>query len=542
MGLGKALGAGAATNSIDDIKDADLMFVIGSNTTETHPVIGQLLKENQLKNGAKLIVCDPRRTDIAKAADIHVAHNPGTDVALLNGIMNIIISAGLQNQNFIDAHTEEFSEFKKTVEQYDLETTEKITGVSQEKIILVANLFAQAKAAMIFYTMGITQHTTGVDNVVSLANLALLTGHIGKPGAGIMALRGQANVQGACDVGVLPNVLPGYAPITDEGAKEKFEAAWGLNILGKAGFPVSVFADKILGDELKAVYVMGENPLMTEADITHAKRAFEKLELLVVQDIFLSETAEIAHVVLPAAAAYEKEGTFTNTDRAVQLLRPARNKPKDVKYDWQIICEIARAMGCEMRYDGPTDIFNELARLMPAYSGINYARLENGLLRWPCPDTNHPGTLFLHKDGNFKRPNGRGLFAAVEYRPAAELPDKEYPFILTTGRMLSHYHSGNETRRVKSLHKFVPKNYVEIGPEDAKELGIEDGELVAVSTRRGSIEINVRVSDRPKRGVIFISFHFREAAANLLTNPALDPVSKIPEFKVCAAKITKIKK
>ena len=539
-GLGKALGAGAATNSFDDVKDADVMFVIGSNMTETHPVLSQIVKKHQRDDGAKLIVCDPRKTDIAKASDLFIQHNPGSDVALLNGIMKVIIDEGLIDNDFIEAHTEGFERFKEVVEKYDLNTVSKITGVDKNLIKQAAEIYGKAKNAVIFYTMGITQHTTGTDNVLSIANLALITGNLGREGTGINPLRGQANVQGACDMGALPNVYPGYQKVTDDKVREKFEKAWGVKLPSKIGIPVSEFGEKAIAGELKAIYIMGENPMMSEPDIKSVRKGIESLEFLAVQDIFLSETAELADVVFPAAAAYEKDGTFTNSERRVQLLRIAREKPKGTKFDWEIVCEVATAMGYPMNYKNSSEIADEIASLTPSYAGIHHYRLEKQGLQWPCIDDNHPGTKILHRDGHFKRPNGKGLISPVEYKAPKELPDSEYPFVLTTGRILYHYHSGNETRRVKVLDTFVPHNYIEINPIDAEKLNIKDNEMVKVSTRRGSIKLNARISDRPKPGVVFVSFHFKEAAANVLTNPVLDPVAKIPEYKVAACKIQKI--
>lgn len=541
-GLGKAFGAGAATNSIQDIEDADVIFIIGSNMAETHPVIAQIVKEHHRKNNPKIIVCDPRYVGMARIADLYIQHFPGTDVILLNSIMKLILDMGLENRDFINQYTEGFEEFKEIVKKYNPEQAAKVTGVGKEKIEEAADIIAGAKNMTIFFTMGITQHKTGVDNVLSVANLALLTGNIGRRGAGVMPLRGQANVQGACDLGALPNVYPGYQKVTDEKVKDKFEKAWDVNLSGETGLPVSEYADESLKGNLKAVYIMGENPLMTEADITHVKKGFEKLEFLAVQNIFLSETAEIADVVFPAAAAYEKDGTFTNTDRTVQILKPAREKPEGSKFDWEIPCLISTEMGYKMEYKDSGEITDEIASLTPSYAGIVYERVKTEGLQWPCPDKEHPGTLFLYKDCKFKRPNEKGKFSSVEFIEAEELPDKKYPYILTTGRILYHYHSGNETRRVKVLDKFVPRNYVEINPNDAEDLKLKQNDMVTVSTRRGSIELNVRISDQPKKGVIFIPFHFKEAAANLLTNPALDPVSKIPEFKVCAANVEFCKK
>ncbi|MFH0947803.1 MAG: formate dehydrogenase subunit alpha [Elusimicrobiota bacterium] len=543
VGLGIAFGTGAATNSIDDIKDSDLMFVIGSNMAETHPVISQIVKEHQKKDNAKLIVCDPRCVGLAKFADVYLQHYPGTDVALLNGIMKFILSNGLENKKFIDEHTENFDDFKKIVQKYSLDNVSSITGADKQTIRQIAELVGCAKNMLVFYTMGITQHTTGVDNVLSIANLILLTGNIGRRGAGLIPLRGQANVQGCCDMGVLPDVFTGYQKVDDPVAQEKFEAAWNVKLPNKPGITVTQFTEHSLEKKLKAIYIMGENPLMTESDITTVKKAYKNLEFIVMQNIFLSETAEVSDLVLPSAAGYEKDGTFTNTDRTVQLLRPVLEKPPGTKYDWEIVCELSTAMGYPMKYKNSAEIMDEIKKLTPSYGGIKHNRLTNNGIQWPCPDENHHGTPFLHKDGNFIRHGrtiGKGIFSPVEYISANELPDDEYPFILTTGRIIYHYHSGNETRRVKVLDKFVPRNYVELNPIDAKKIGVKDNELVGVWTRRGCLEVHIRISEQPKQGVIFIPFHFKESPANVLTNPACDPKAKIPEFKVCSAKIEKI--
>lgn len=539
-GLGKALGAAAATNPVDDIKNIDVMFVIGSNMTETHPVIAQFVKENHKKRGAKLIVCDPRRTDLAKVADIYIQHFPGTDVALLNGMMKVMVDRGLVNKEFIEAHTEGYEEFVKVVAKYDLGTVSRLTRVDKELIEEAAVAYASAVNATIFYTMGITQHSVGTDNVLSIANLALVTGHIGREGNGINPLRGQANVQGACDMGALPDVYPGYQKVADPAARAKFEQAWGVKLSDKPGLPVTEFGEAALAGQLKAIYSMGENPLMTEPDITHVRKGLEALDFLAVQEIFLSETAELADVVFPAAAAYEKEGTFTNTERRVQLLRPAREMPGEAKPDWEIVSLVAAKMGYSMTYRNAAAIMDEIASLTPSYAGIHHWRLEKAGLQWPCPSDDHPGTKILHYGGAFKRPSGKALVSPVEYIEPRELPDAEYPILLTTGRILYHYHSGQESRKVKVLDSFVPRNYVEISREDALRLHVEQGEMVRVSTRRGSIDVEARISEKPMQGVVFISFHFHEASANLLTNAALDPVAKIPEFKVAACRIDKI--
>lgn len=540
-GLGKAFGAGAATNSIQDICDSDVILIIGSNMAETHPVIAQIVKKHHREKSPKIIVCDPRFVGMAKTADLYIQHYPGTDVALLNAIMKIIIDKGKEKREFIDKHCEGFESLRETVLKYDLNSVSKTTGVDGAKIEEAADIIAGAKNMMIFFTMGITQHSTGVDNVLSVANLAMITGNIGRRGAGVMPLRGQANVQGACDLGALPNVFPGYQKVADPEVREKFAKAWNAEISADPGIPVSEFAEESLKGNIKAVYIMGENPMMTEADLNHTRKGFENLEFLAIQTIFMSETAELADVVFPAASAYEKDGTFTNTDRTVQLLNPAKSPPQGAKYDWEIVCRVSSAMGYGMEYKKTSEITDEIASLTPSYGGITHSRLSEGSLQWPCPDAESKGTIFLYKDAVFKRPDGRGLLSAVEFMPPKELPDKKYPFILTTGRILYHFHSGNETRRVKALDKFVPENYAEIHPDDAAKLKLTAGDMVRVSSRRGSIKLRARVSPQPKQGIIFIPFHFREAAANVLTNAALDPVSKIPEYKVCAVKIEKIK-
>ncbi|MBN2440183.1 MAG: formate dehydrogenase subunit alpha [Spirochaetales bacterium] len=539
-GLGQAFGAGAATNSLEDISDSDVIFIIGSNMAETHPVIAQMVKEHKATSDVTIIVADPRKVLMAEAADIFIQHNPGSDVALLNGIMKIILEMGLEKREFIKNHTEGFNEFKDLILKTDVEMAAKMTGVDKEVMEKAAGVIGKATNMMIYFTMGITQHSTGVDNVLSVANLALLTNNIGRRGAGVMPLRGQANVQGACDLGALPNVFPGYQKVADPGVIKKFEKAWNVRLSATPGKPVSEYASLALEGSMKGIYIMGENPLMTEADLNHVRKGYESLEFLSIQTIFMSETALMADVIFPATAAYEKDGSFTNTDRTVQLLKAARSKPEGTKDDWAIICELSNAMGYAMNYPSSSAVMDEIAALTPSYGGISHKRIEKQTLKWPCPDKKHKGTLFLYKDNIFKRASNKGLFSPITVKPPREIPDTHYPLILTTGRILYHYHSGNETRRVKVLNEFVPENYVEIHPGDAKKYKLKNNDYAKVSTRRGTITVRVKISPRPKEGVIFISFHFAEAAANKLTNNALDPVSKIPEYKACAAKISRV--
>jgi len=539
-GLAAAFGSGAMTNSTPEVEDCDCILITGSNTTEQHPLIGSRIFRAKEK-GAKILLIDPRTIQLARFADIHMRQKPGTDVAWINGMINVIISEGLADEKFVSERTENFEELKEMVKDYTPERVEEISGIPKEDLIEAARIYAKADASSIIYSMGITQHTTGVDNVKSCANLAMVTGNIGKSSTGVNPLRGQNNVQGACDLGALPNVFSGYQKVIDPATREKFEKAWGMTekIPDNIGLTVVEMINAAASGNLKTLYIMGENPMMSDPDTNHVKKALENLEFLVVQDIFLTETAELADVVLPGSTFLEKDGTFTATDRRVQRVRKAIEPIGFSKPDWQAICELAKRMGSKgFDYASPNEIQDEIAKLTPLYGGINYDRLDDlGFLQWPCPTFEHPGTVFLHKD---KCSRGLGHFFAVEYKPPAELPDEEYDFTLTTGRILFHFHTGTMTRRSEKLNNEVPTGYVEINPQDAEELGIEDGESVKVSTRRGTIEIPAYVTKKVPLKTVFIPFHFKECAANVLTNPALDPIAKIPEFKVCACKIETI--
>jgi formate dehydrogenase alpha subunit len=537
-GLAKAFGSGAMTNSIRDCVDkANVILVIGSNTTEQHPVMGYLVKHVTEYNGTKLIVADPRKTELAERADIWLRHRCGTDVALFNGLMNIILNEDLYDHEFVENRTEDFEELKKVVSKYTPEKTEEITGVPKEKLIEAARLYAQVERASILYSMGITQHTTGTDNVLSSANLAMLTGNIGKEGTGVNPLRGQNNVQGACDMGALPPFLPAYQKVAVPEVIEKFEKVWGVKLPTSGGLTVVEIMDAASKGKIKGLYIMGENPMLSDPNLHHVEEGLRNLEFLVVQDIFLTETAELADVVLPSCAFAEKDGTFTNTGRRVQLLHKAITPPGESKQDWEIICEVSKRMGYEMTYNHPREIMEEIASLTPSYGGMHYDRLEKEGIPWPCPNREHPGTPILHREA-FTR--GKGLFTGVEYKPPKELPDKDYPFTLTTGRLLYHFHTATMTRHSKPLSAIVPEGYVEINPVDAEKLGVKDEEFIKVSSRRGEIKVKTKVTDKVDVGTVFIPFHFKEAAANYLTIDALDPVAKIPEYKVCAVKINKI--
>ncbi|MDK2929886.1 MAG: formate dehydrogenase alpha subunit [Bacillota bacterium] len=535
-GLAAAFGSGAMTNSIDEILMADAIFVIGSNTTETHPVIALRVKE-AVRQGAKLIVADPRKIELAEMADVHLQHIPGTDVALLCGIMRVILKQGLYDEEFIATRTEGFEEFARSLEPYTLEFVEGITGVPAGHIVRAARLYAEAERGTILYTMGITQHTTGTDNVLAIANLAMLTGNVGREGTGVNPLRGQNNVQGACDMGALPNFLPGYQKVDDERARARFEDAWGAVLPRHPGLTVGEMFAAAEEGRVRAMYICGENPVVSDPDATHVRKALEKLDFLVVQDIFLTETAALADVVLPAASFAEKDGTFTNTERRVQLVSKAVDPPGEARADWEIVVDLARRMGYRMEYTSSAEIMEEVALLTPIYGGVRHGRLGTEGLQWPCPSVDHPGTRFLHKE-KFSR--GRGRFSVVEFIPPDELPDDEYPVVFTTGRVLYHYHTGSMTRRSEGLNWLCPEAFVELDPATARERGIADGDLVRVASRRGEVVARARVSERIGPRTAFMPFHFAEAAANVLTNPALDRVAKIPELKVCAVRVERV--
>ena len=523
------------TNSINEFQNAECIFVIGSNTTEQHPEIGARMIE-AVKKGAKVIICDSRSIKLTRFATLHLKHRNGTDIALLNGMMHVIISENLYAKEYVAERTENFEALKQTVGKYSPEYVAKITGVPAEDIIQAARLYAGHEKSMIAYAMGLTQHTCGVDNVKTIANLAMLTGHVGKECTGVNPLRGQNNVQGACDMGALPNVFSGYQKVIDENSCQKFEEHWGVTgIPRQVGKTVTDMLALAHSGEIKALYVMGENPMMSDPDTNHVRKALENLELLIVQDIFPTETAQLAHVVLPGCSYAEKNGTFTNSERRVMRVRKVIEPLGESRPDWQIICEVAQRLGYPMRYNDWDDILREINALTPIYGGISPERIDNTHgLQWPCLNQEHPGTKYLHQ-GKFAR--GLGNFSPAEHQEPNELPDADYPLILTTGRVYWHYHTGSMTRRTNLLDRECPKNFVEVHPETAKELGIRNGEIVAVETRRGAIELTAKVTGEIIPGLIFVPFHFSEAGANVLTNPAHDPVGKIPEYKVCAARI-----
>lgn len=526
------------TNSIEEILDSDAMFVIGSNTTENHPIIGVTMKQAK-KKGAKLIVADPRRIELAEYADVFLQLRPGTNIALLNGLMHVIIENDLQDRKYIEERTENYEELVRLVKSYTPERVAKICGVNADDVVKAAKIYGEAGKAGVYYTMGITQHTTGTHGVMSVSNLALLCGNVGKESAGVNPLRGQNNVQGACDMGALPSDLPGYQKVFKEEVAEKFEKAWNVEKLPrKVGLTISEMLDGAEDDSVKFIYIMGENPMVSDPDINHVKKALKNLDFLVVQDIFFTETCEFADVVLPASSFAEKDGTFSNTERRVQRVRKAIDSVGNSKADWEIIVDIMNLLGYKKKYMNPGDIMDEIAELTPSYGGMDYGRLEDPMgLQWPCPTKQHPGTKYLHKVAIAR---GRGLFMPVEQVDSAEMPDKEYPFVFTTGRILYHYHTRTMTGRVKGLNKKSPSNYIEINEITANKMDIADGEIVRVTSRRGEVEVAARITDIIDEGVLFMPFHFAEGAANYLTNPAVDPIAKIPELKVAAVRLEKI--
>ncbi len=551
-GLAASYGSGAMTNSMREVAEhARAMLIIGSNTTEQHPVFGTMIRQAVLRRGVKLVVADPRRIDMVDFATLHVRHRPGTDIALINGLMYIILERGWEDKAFIEKRTEGFEGFKAVVDGYPPEKTAEITGVPVEQLVQAAEILALNKPMAVMWAMGITQHIVGVRNVMDLANLQMLLGNIGVPGGGVNPLRGQNNVQGACDMGGLPNVYPGYQTVTVEAAKQKFEAAWGASMPNKVGMTVTEMMPAAGEDKLKAFYILGEDPVMSDPDSAHIRHCLETCEFIVLQEIFPSETAKYADVLLPGVSFAEKTGTFTNTERRIQMVRKAIEPLGEARTDWWIIADLARRVLAEgarkvsmapfsgWNYTDSSQVMDEIAALTPSYAGVSHARLERGdQLQWPVKDLTHPGTPILHI-GQFAR--GLGFFAQIDHVPPAELPDDDYPMLLSTGRVLYHWHGGEMSRRAKGLLSVYPEALIELNPLDAEHMGVDGHKRVRVSSRRGSIEAEAWITDRVPPGMVYANFHFPEASANELTIAALDPISKIPEYKVCAVKVEVVK-
>ncbi len=527
------------TNSIKELEDAKLIFVIGSNTTEAHPVISYYIKR-AVKRGATLIVSDPRKIDLTKWATMYVRIKPGTDVAYMNGLMREIIANNWHDKTFIEDHTEGFEELKKVVDAYTLERTSEMAGVPVETLKKVARLLGEADVASLVYTLGITEHVCGVDNVKSTANLQMVLGNMGKRSGGVNPLRGQNNVQGACDMGALPNVYPGYQQVTDPKSQEKFQKAWGVDKLDdKVGLMIPAMFDGAADGSVKCLYIYGENVVLTEPNMAHTKKCLEACEFVVVGEIFHNETTPYADVIFPDYAWGEEEGTFTNSERRLQRVRGPLKAPGEAKSHWWVLQELAKRMGGNMGdWQSSHDIWEEIRSLTPSMAGISWPRIEEVGLQWPCPTEEHPGTSFLHKDGNFTR--GKGKFHAIEWRAPAEIPDEEYPFYLSTGRRLWHYHT-IQTQHSEKVTDLCGEEWMEVHPDDAARLGINNGDWVRAWSRRGEITLRAWVTERSAVGVCWCSFHFAAACGNVLTNNAFDPISQTAEYKVCAINIEKVK-
>jgi formate dehydrogenase major subunit len=538
-GLATTFGSGAMTNSFKEFKNAKMFFVIGSNMTEAHPVAATFLK-NAVRNGAKLILVDPRKQKLAEFADLHVPIKVGSDIAFLNGLMHVLIKEDLYDKDFVAKHTEGFEELKKVVMEYPPERAAEISGVSAEMIVETARMAASVKPMMLCYTLGITEHSCGRNNVVSVANLQMLLGNLGVEMGGVNPLRGQNNVQGACDMGALPNVFPGYQAVITPEAREKFEDAWGVTDLpDQNGLMIPDMMEGLVTGAVKGFYIFGENMANTEPDIRKVEHELESAEFLVVQDIFENETTRFADVVLPAAAWSENDGTFTNSERRVSRVRTAAPAPGIAMPNWWIFREIAQRMGHTWKSQSAREIWdNEISVLAPSLGGIKYSRIEGDGLQWPCPTLDHPGTSFLHKEGQFSR--GKGCFTPAEWTPPAEVADDEYPYVLSTGRRLYHYHTRTQTGRTPGLNEILGEETADISINDARALEIAQGETIRLSSRRGSITLKARVTPEVQDGMVWMAFHFREANANWLTNAAFDPFTKTAEYKACAVKIEKI--
>jgi formate dehydrogenase major subunit len=538
----RAMNTSAASGSMREIElETDVIFLLGANTTESHPVFGAAIKR-AVKRGATLIVCDPRRIELAARANIHLQPLPGTDVALMNAMLNHILAMGLEDREFIATRTHAFEKVRDAVAPYTPERGETITGVSADLIRRAAELYARGPRSSTLWAMGLTQHTTGTDIVTALLNLILVTGSIGRWGAAMIPIRGQNNVQGASDVGSIPMFYTDYQTVTDPKIRSVFASTWGVpdeRIPLAPGLKVTQIAKE--GSPVHGMFIMGENPIISDPDVSHAETWFRELEFLAVQDLFLTETARYADVVLPGASFAEKDGTYVNTERRIQLSKKAVEPPGDARGDLEIVIELSNRIGLPTKFNNAADVMDEIARVTPSWRGVSHARLDGGAgLQYPVNDSTHPGTAFLFDD-KFPTADGKASFYPVEFLPPAELPDGEYPFFLNTGRQMYHWHTGTMTRRSFALDARESTPTVELNPADAAALGVQDGEMIAISSRRGSIQIAARISGRVARHQVFVPMHYREAAANLLTNPALDPYAGIPEFKVCAVKLSPVR-
>ncbi len=539
VALLEMIGSGAVSNPVQDVAEADVIIVIGANPTENHPVAATFMK-NAVKNGKTLIVIDPRRNGLARHAQYVLQFQPDTDVALLNGIMHAVIDQGLVDKDFIADRTNGYEDLKAHLEHFSPEAVAPLCGVDAETLKEVARVYASANASMILWGMGISQHSHGTDNSRALISLALLCGQIGRPGTGLHPLRGQNNVQGASDVGLIPMVYPDYQRVDNEDTRKRFEKLWGTELDPEPGLTVVEIMHAVLDEKIHGMYIMGENPAMSDPNLNHARKALASLDHLVVQDIFLTETAFYADVVLPASAFAEKTGTFTNTDRRVQLGRQAIDPPGEARQDLWIIQQLATRLGCGWLYEGPEQVFEEMRKAMPSIAGISWQRLQQQeSVTYPCVTENDPGQPVIFRE-DFPTGDGRAQFVISPYRHAQETPDPEYPFVLITGRQLEHWHTGAMTRRATVLNELEPSPVASLHPDTLRELGAEAGDPITLSSRRGNVEVTARADDAVQPAQVFLPFCYHEAAANLLTNEALDPDAKIPEFKYCAIRVSTV--
>jgi formate dehydrogenase alpha subunit len=535
-GLATTFGSGAMTNSINEIERAEVILVSGSNTTEAHPQIARRMLD-AVDRGAKLIVIDPRRSPLAAMAHLHLALRPGTDIPLLNGMMKVIVDENLADDLFIEMRTENYHALRDLLNRLDLEELTAITGVSMSLIRQAAQLYARAQKAVICYCLGVTQHVCGTDNVQTIANLAMLTGHVEKENTGVDPLRGQNNVQGACDMGALPNVFPSYQQVDNPEYREKFERAWGVKLPSKPGIQLVGMTHGEPGASLRGMYIMGENPMLSDPVLKWVQKNLMNLDFLAVTDLFLTETAQLADVVFPAATFAEKTGTFTNSERRVQMVRQAIPVQPDCRTDGAIVMELSRRLGYEMDYDSPAEIMEEIDLLAPIYGGMHHDRLEAGWgIQWPCWDRQHPGTPFLHK---YYFTRGKGRFVPADPVDPGESPDGDFPLLLMTGRIYHQYHTGTMTRRSPTLHRENDYALLQINPLDAAQLQVCNGEMVRLSSRRGAIKLKAEITDMVASGSVYTTFHFPEAPINLLTSATLDTRAGCPEYKVCAVRIDK---
>lgn len=540
-GLATTFGSGAMTNNIDDFANSKCVLAVGTNTAEAHPVLAMKIRQTVRKNGAKLIVINPMEVDFVRDADLWVRPRYGTDVALLMGMCRVIFDEGLHDARFIEERCENFEAFRAELENYPLERVAEITGVEPDLIVQAARMYAENAPATILYAMGLCEHSHGTENVMAAANLAMITGNVGRPGGGVNPLRGQNNVQGACDMGALPDVFPGYQKVDNEAARKKFEAAWGVELNQYMGLKLTEMIPAARDGQIRSLYIMGENPVITDPDSDHVIEALENLDFFVFQDLFLNETAVYADVVLPACSYAEKEGTFTNTERRVQRVRKAIEPVGDSKPDWWIVSEIAKRMGAKgFDFADSAAIMDEIASLSPNYGGISHSRLEDGSLQWPCPSEDHPGTCLLHEEV-FARPGGKGYFVPLKYRPTVEATSAGYPLMLMTGRRLYHYHA-TMTRKVDALNVLLSEELAQINPTDAAPLGIHTGDMVRVTSAQGEVEVRAKVSEAVPPGMVAMAFHFAACPTNRLISArpdTLDPVTKTPAYKTCPVTVNK---